>query len=79
VPSLGEAVVSEFTCPKCGSHYFNTDLLARTGHCKGRLVLSLYGHSYTRCDFSWPRAEDARVFASPSPEVVFESGLVKAR
>lgn len=41
----------EFTCPKCGSHEWGTDLgPPEIGHCHG------FG-----CHYTWPRTEDARV------------------
>ncbi len=67
---------SEFTCPVCGSHCFNTtypnvpgvnlsspiELLI--GQCKGHPLCDARGRplrgNYTGCRFKWPRRDDAR-------------------
>lgn len=48
----------EFTCPKCGSHYWGTTELKSggTGNCHGTL------NPITDCDFTWPRSEDNKYF-----------------
>jgi hypothetical protein len=67
---------SEFTCPVCGSHCFNTtfpnipgvnlsspvELLI--GQCKGHPLHDASGRplrgNYRGCRFRWPRSDDAR-------------------
>lgn len=52
---------SQFTCPKCGSHFWATrnhggPLAEWIGFCKG----GRYGEQPTLCDFEWPRTDDAK-------------------
>jgi hypothetical protein len=61
-----------FTCPVCGSHYFNTSgppglgLTAPVeqweGRCKGLALDDKYKRGYTGCNFTWSRADDDRYF-----------------
>ena len=63
--------ITEFTCPRCGSHKFGTtldpmrrlDLRTSVGHCHGdRTVRTVGGISLVRCEFSWSRVDDAKYF-----------------
>lgn len=57
---------TEFTCPRCGSHFWGTayhhgtdfDFSKATGHC----------HGGDGCRFWWPRTEDARYMRPVGPE-----------
>ncbi len=52
-----------FTCPKCGSCYFRSDIANAVGFCKGLWVVDSPGAGfYTGCSFSWPRGEDEKYF-----------------
>lgn len=53
----------EFTCPKCGSHYYHS---TRTTYpmqrqCRGPLVAGTAG-SYEGCEFTWWEADDRLYF-----------------
>lgn len=44
----------QFTCPKCGSHFFSGQ--SSTGYCKGRWINDII--QYSGCDFRWKRPDE---------------------
>lgn len=58
-------VHEEFTCPKCGSHYFGTSGADNwddaVGYCHGDEEVRVRRRG---CKFSWPRKEDDQYFGA---------------
>lgn len=54
----------QFTCPRCGSHFFGTtSTLTMKRQCKGHYT----EFSYTGCEFTFPD-EDAHLYGMKQPE-----------
>jgi len=56
--------VTEFTCPRCGSHKFGTSLNGdpRDPHIG-------VGYCHNPCGFSWRRSDDAKYFRKTGRQI----------
>lgn len=78
----GGVRLGQFTCPVCGGHYWGTCFKSPNGpffedaegYCNGWIRVSLVASFETdrRCQFTWPRSEDAKYFSKGVPTGLHE-------